>query len=75
MAPVSQTETWQVSQNLPGLGCHYDLKKNVDGCDVLGVRPFWELTWRSGMFPIVFLTIRTPLTARDRPTVPMTQHS
>src|SRR5687768_17451382 len=47
------------------------LKKNVAGCELCGVRACCMLTWRAGMLPIVFLTMRIPITAGDTPTVPM----
>ena len=50
---------------------HHPRKKNVAGCELCGVRACCMLTWRAGMLPIVFLTMRMPITAGETPTVPM----
>jgi hypothetical protein len=39
----------------------HDVKKKVAGCEVLGVRACCALHWRAGRFPILVLTIRTPM--------------
>src|SRR3954451_14363063 len=48
-----------------------DLKKIVVGCDEHGVRQCIAFICRLGTLPIVFFTIRTPMTAGDSPTVPI----
>src|SRR3954447_20562479 len=48
-----------------------DLKKIVVGWDEHGVRQCIAFICRLGTLPIVFFTIRTPITAGDSPTVPI----
>ena len=48
-----------------------DLKKYVGGCDEHGVRQCIAFICRDGMLPRLFLATRMPITAGDRPTVPI----